>query len=129
MHACLAAGLGVSVEVETRCLDLLVQAGQARWDGAHYVPQASATVDTRSDPSAAARLRRYWADTGLQRSEDDPTAVLSYTLGTIASTDRERVRDLHRRYFAELRALIADSSPSEAILLANVQLVEFTRTP
>jgi hypothetical protein len=44
-------------------------------------------------------------------------------LGTLAHADLERVRELHRRYFSELRSIIAESEPGEHVLLANVQLV------
>ena len=70
------------------------------------------------------RLRRFWAEAGIVRARADPEAVLAYTLGTVSSGDMERVRELHRRYINDLRALIADSGPAEHVLLANVQLVE-----
>jgi DNA-binding phage protein len=119
----LAQRLGIAKREERRALALLSESGQIALHAGRYVPAETLSVDTRRDPQAAQRLRRFWAEAGLAHAERDPGAVLSYNLGTIAERDLERVHELHRRYFAELRALIAQSEPAEAILLANVQLV------
>lgn len=119
----IAERLGISAQEEQRTLKLLVDSGQVALRGRHYAPAEVLSIDTRRDPEAAQRLRRFWAEAGLQHAARDPGAVLSFNLGTIAEHDLERVRELHRRYFAELRELIAGSEPAEAIVLANVQLV------
>ncbi|HEX6242958.1 MAG TPA: DUF4423 domain-containing protein [Polyangiales bacterium] len=119
----IAARLGITQAEESRCIKLLALTGQIkRRKGRWQVSEISA-VDTRRDPDAAARLRRFWAEVGLQRAPDDANAVMSFNLGTLAAKDLERVRELHRRYFSELRAIIAESAPGEHVLLANVQLV------
>lgn len=38
-----------------------------------------------------------------------------------------RVREPHRAYFQELRAIIATSEPVERVVLANVQLIGLDR--
>jgi DNA-binding phage protein len=119
----IAARLGISPQEERRCLKLLASTGQIRRRRGRWVAAEVSTVDTRRDPEAAARLRSFWAQVGLERASADPGAVLSFNLGTLAAHDMERVRELHRRYFSELRAIIASSQPGEQILLANVQLV------
>jgi transcriptional regulator with XRE-family HTH domain len=119
----LAERLGITREEEARALTLLADTGQIALRNGRYQPAEVLSVDTRRDPEAAKRLRRFWAEAGLAHAERDPAAVLSFNLGTIAERDLERVHELHRRYFAELRALIAQSEPAEAIVLANVQLV------
>jgi hypothetical protein len=119
----IAERLGISAHEEHRTLQLLVDSGQVARRGRHYAPAEVLSLDTRRDPEAAQRLRSFWAEVGLRHAGRDPGAVLSFNLGTIAEHDLERVRELHRRYFAELRELIAGSEPAEAIVLANVQLV------
>jgi hypothetical protein len=119
----IAQRLGIPLQEELRCLKLLADTGQivkrrGRWNASEV-----SAVDTRRDPEAAARLRTFWAQVGLERAARDPGAVLSFNLGTLAAADLERVRELHRRYFSELRDIIAASSPGEHVLLANVQLV------
>jgi Domain of unknown function (DUF4423) len=119
----IAARLGISQHEERRCLALLASTGQIRRRQRRWVAAEISAVDTRRDPEAAARLRGFWAQVGLERAASDPNAVLSFNLGTLALRDLERVRELHRRYFSELRDIIASSAPGEQVLLANVQLV------
>jgi hypothetical protein len=119
----IAARLGITLQEERRCLALLAGTGQIRKGRGRWVAAEVSAVDTRRDPEAAARLRSFWARVGLERAQSDPNAVLSFNLGTLATRDLERVRELHRRYFSELRDIIASSQPGEQILLANVQLV------
>lgn len=119
----IASRLGIRVEEERSILELLLASGQIEERDAHYAPTGALTVDTRKEPAAAKRLRRYWSEVGIARADADPEAVLSFNLGALAKADLPRVHELHRRYFAELRELIASSEPAEVILLANVQLV------
>ncbi len=46
----------------------------------------------------------------------------SYNVFTVSAVDLERIRELHLRYFHELRAIVADSTPDEHVAVANVQL-------
>lgn len=119
----IAARLGITPQEERRCLALLADTAQIHKRRGRWTPAEVSAVDTRRDPEAAARLRRFWAQVGLERASSDPNAVLSFNLGALAVADLERVRELHRRYFSELRDIIASSQPGEQILLANVQLV------
>jgi DNA-binding phage protein len=122
----IAERLDITRAEETQCLELLAQTGQIALVSGHWTPNHVLPVDTRHNPEDAARLRRFWAEEGLARASRDPDAVLSFNLGTVSAADVERVRDLHRRYFSELRDLIASSEPGEHVLLANVQLVRLT---
>jgi transcriptional regulator with XRE-family HTH domain len=119
----IAQRLQISQQEETRCLKLLAHTGQIKRRAGRWAPTEISTVDTRRDPEAAARLRSFWAEVGLLRAQTDAGAVLSFNLGTLANHDLERVRELHRRYFRELRDIISASKPGEQVLLANVQLV------
>ena len=110
----IAQRLGISNAEEERCLRLLAQTGQIRLQHRRYVATEVQAVDTRREPEAAARLRRFWAEAGLARAEGDPDAVLSFNLATIAERDLERVRELHRRYFSELRDIVAHSDSGRA---------------
>jgi len=120
----IARRLDIDRAQEAQSLRLLQQGGQIELRDGRYVPTAEHTVDTRKDPEAARRLRYYWSRVGLARAQADPEAVLSFNLGALSQEDLPRVHELHRRYFAELRELMADSKPAEVVLLANVQLVK-----
>lgn len=119
----IAGRLSITQEEETRCLRLLAHTGQIKRRKGRWAVTEINAVDTRRDPEAAARLRSFWAQVGLERAASDPSAVLSFNLGTLADGDLERVRELHRRYFSELRTIIAESKTGDHVLLANVQLV------
>jgi DNA-binding phage protein len=119
----IAERLGIPLAEEVRCLKLLAETGQIQKRKGRWHASEARAVDTRRDPEAAGKLRKFWASVGLERAQHDPSVILSFNLGTLAARDLERVRELHRRYFSELRDIIADSKPAEHVLLANVQLV------
>jgi transcriptional regulator with XRE-family HTH domain len=125
----LATRLRLSTTMEGECLSLLQRAGQIRRDDAgRFVPAQVATVDTRRDPAAAQRLRRFWSETGNQRLQSAPadTATSAYNLFGISRADLARLFDLQRAYFREMRAIIAASEPAEELVLANMHLVQLT---
>ena len=41
----------------------------------------------------------------------------------------ERLRQLHRSYFTELRAIVAASTPPETVALVKVHLIEWPAEP
>ena len=119
----LARQLGITEEEEARYLRLLRDSGQIEHRQRRFRSTGEATVDTRRDPEQAEKLRRFWAQTAIERAGKHAEDVLSFNIFTLAHADLERVRELHRRYFAELRAIAGQSEPAQALLLANVQLV------
>lgn len=61
------------------------------------------------DPATMPSLASAWAQLEARRKG-------------AAQRDLERIRELHLRYFHELRALLAESEPGERVAVANVQL-------
>lgn len=119
----IAERLGITPQAETRYLALLEESGQVVQHAGRFVPTEVRSVDTRRDPERAAELRRFWTTAALERIGRRDDDVFAFSLGTLSLRDLERVREIHRRYFAELRAMVGNSQPAEALLLANVQLV------
>jgi DNA-binding phage protein len=119
----IAARLGIPREVELRCIALLEQSGQIRMQGAHYQIVAQSALDTRRDPQRAIALRRWWSERALERFGEGEHRVFSYNVFGVSERDYQRLRELHRAYFQELRAIVAASEPVERVVLANVQLV------
>ncbi|MEY4551160.1 MAG: hypothetical protein RL685_7355, partial [Pseudomonadota bacterium] len=98
-HGWLAARLGLSLQLEEECLALLQRAGQIlRNDVGRFVPAQVATVDTRRDPAAAQRLRRFWSETGNERLRSAPpgAALSAYNLFGISRADLTRLFELQR---------------------------------
>jgi hypothetical protein len=79
-------------------------------------------VDTRRDAASGRRLKAHWARVGLDRVDTDTEGLFSYNVFTVSAADLERLRELHLGYFRALRALVAESSPAERVVVANVQL-------
>jgi hypothetical protein len=119
----IGARLGIPLEAELRCLALLEASGLIRLERSRYRVVAGAALDTRRDLERAKSLRKWWGERALERFGEGPDRIFSYNVFGISEADYQRVRELHRAYFQELRAIIAASNPVERVVLANVQLV------
>jgi len=120
----IADWLQITREEEQRCVTLLLETGQIKKQRGRLVPGAALTVDTRRDAGRSLRLKAWWADIARERLLDGADGTFSYNLFSVSRTDLQRIKDLHRSYFRELRRIVADSEPAECVALANVQLLE-----
>lgn len=118
----IAARLGVPVDEEERCLAFLSATGQIAWTGTRWAQGEVLSVDTRRHPLVGRRLKAHWTSVGAQRVLDGAPGQFSYNVFTVSRDDFERIRELHLRYFHELRAIVAESAPGECVAVANVQL-------
>lgn len=118
----LARRLGFPVEDEARCLQRLAEAGQIRKVRGRWTVAPIRTVDTRPDPEAEHRLKRFWAGVGLERLSRKAEGRFSFNVFTISSADLARLSELHVSYFQSMRALIAESRPPERVVVVNLQL-------
>ncbi|MDH5671783.1 MAG: DUF4423 domain-containing protein [Myxococcales bacterium] len=122
----LAEKLGLSAEEEIRCLSLLERSGQiVRLATGHFTPAEVKAVDTRRDPEAARRLRLFWAKTANERLDQAAPehGVVAYNLFGVSLADLQRLEELQRAYFREMRAIIAESEPAETVVIATMQMV------
>ena len=118
----IARRLGISVEQEAQCLELLLQAGQIRaGSGGHFEHQV-ATVDVRRDRLATRNLAGWCAELGHARLVEGGAGTFTFNLFGVSTQDLARLRQLQRDYFAELRAIVAESQPVERVAVANMQL-------
>jgi len=120
----LAARIGLTLAQEEESLKLLRDTGQIRRRRGRFEVLESGLVDTRPDPDAARRLREFWAVQAAERVRAQPSAAFAYNLFTVSSADLERIRALHRAYFRELRAIVAQSEPAETLALVTMSLAE-----
>ena len=120
----IASAIGISEEDEERLLALLEKTGQIAFQGRRYRPARLLTLDTRDNPDGARRLRSFWLKQGLERV-DQGRRGFAYQLFSVSNADFERLRDLQRAYFAEARAIIAQSEPPERVGLSMMQLFAF----
>jgi transcriptional regulator with XRE-family HTH domain len=121
----IARRLGIPVEEEARCLEVLRASHQIAWRKGRWRPTRVLSVDIREDPEAARRLKAFWAQVALDRLVQGAPGLFSYNLFTVSEADRRQLEDLHRAYYRQLRAIVAQSTPGEHVVLANVQLLGF----
>jgi transcriptional regulator with XRE-family HTH domain len=119
----LAQRLGIGAELELASLEVLERSGQIRWQGNHYVPVQIQVVDTRADPRRARELRAGWAAVGVDRLRAGAPGLLSYNLSSVSRADLERIERLQRAHYREIVNIVAESAPSECVVLYAVQLL------
>jgi len=120
-----ASRLGLTTREEENCLALLVTLGRLREENGKYVRAApSLTVDSRSDRERTQRLAAYWMRAAAERTQNGQEVRFAFNLFGVSRADAERLRELQRRYFAELRAIVAASEPTEVALVAQFSLLE-----
>jgi len=124
-----ASRLSIGLNEEAQCLDLLVQMGRLTFDGTRYQSTGSLAVDTHPDPDATRRLASFWMHEGAERVLVSGSGRFAFNAFGISKKDLERLSDLQRRYFAELRAIVADSPRTEAVAVATFQLFHLAREP
>lgn len=118
-----ASRLGLPIEQERALLAALKVAGVARLrDGRYEVREL--TVDTQASADDVRALRAHWATVGLSRVQQ-PRAEdwLGFNVISTSAHDLERVREVLRRAFREIRAIAAASQPAESVALLNLHLV------
>ena len=120
----IASRIGITSAEEQRCLDLLLETGQIRKEGARYALARSQTVDTRRDPRVAQKIKVWWSDVAVGRLRDGAAGASSYNLFTVSDADFERLRELHRAYFQQMRAIIEASQPCDRVVIACAQMLE-----
>jgi hypothetical protein len=120
----IASWLNISREQEEQCLALLLQTGQVKKQRGRLVPGSALTVDTRRDAARSREVKAWWAEVALERLRAGQVGTFSYNLFSVSRKDLERIQELHRSFFRELRRIVAESEPSECIALANVHLFE-----
>jgi len=124
-----ASRLNIGLREEAQCLELLVQMGRLTFDGTRYQGTGSLSVDTRPDPDATRRLAAFWMHEGAERVLVSGSGRFAFNAFGIGKKDLERLGELQGRYFAELRAIVADSPRTEAVAVATFQLFHLAREP
>lgn len=119
----LAARIGISLEEELHCLGLLERTGQILMRRGRWEIRQVMSVDTRRDAEAEQRVKRWWAEVALGRLERPESGLFSYNVFAVSEADLQRIQELQLAYFRQMRAIVAQSEPSERVVLASLQLV------
>lgn len=118
----LARRLGISREEEAACLTALTTARQIKLERGLWVADQTRTLDTRAHPERGRRLKAEWLRVALERLESGVAGTFGYNLMAISRADLARLREMHVAYFRSMQALVADSAPSECVVLFNTEL-------
>ncbi len=118
----LARTLGISESEAASSLELLEESGQIeRTPNGLRVSQLT-NVDLAEDPEAVVRLKAWAAGIGLERIRSGAPGTFSYNLFCVSERDYVRLQQLQRDYFRQLRAIVAESEPSQRVVMTNLQL-------
>lgn len=120
-----AAALALDEGTAAACLAALVETGVLTRgaDGWAAAPDRL-VVDTAAVPGGADRLRRHWLEVALARLEArGPDDQFGYAVFSVSADDLARIRELHRAYYRQVRAIASASSPTDAVVLLNLQLL------
>jgi len=120
----IARRLDIEPEREARALELLLATGQIVMARGRYEPLAETRViDTRRDPAGAHALRVFWSEVALQRLRDQAEGLFSHSVLAVSEFDLQRIRELQKAYYQEVRAIVAQSQPVERVALLNLQIL------
>lgn len=120
----IADRLGLDRAQEADILARLRAAGVVRLRSRRYEAGEPLTVDTQTSDADARKLRAHWAAVSLERTHA-PRAQdwLGFNVISTSAQDLDRVREVLRRAFREIRAIAAASEPTQSIALLNLHLV------
>lgn len=117
--------LGVSLDEEERALDALEEAGVVRFVDGKYRIEAH-SVDTRRTRDESLAIKSHWNHVAgsklLDGAADD---LFAYNLISVSTRDLERIDDILRGAFREIRGLVSESEPLEEVALVQVQLTRW----
>jgi hypothetical protein len=127
--AFVAQRLGIAVEIAAAALRNLEAAGVVRLEKGLWRQGRPLSVDTRGARDDMSVLLRHWSAVGYRRIlERTPSDFFSYNVMSMSRADHERVRELLRRTFREIRSIVAASEPNECVALMNLQILDFDMT-
>jgi DNA-binding phage protein len=121
-----ARTLGLDLSMAEQCLGVLAQARVLRKRRQGYELHAPLIVDTRASPADALALRHHWARVSAERvPAPRPHDWFGYSVFAVSRADYAEIRKLYTDFYQRLRALIADSAPSEVAGVMVLHLLEW----
>lgn len=119
----IAQRIGISGEQERECLELLSRTGQVYESEGKLLLREVMALDTRREPAAEKRVKRWWTELAVSRLAGHSEGIFSYNVFAVSAEDLRKIEDLYRAYFRQVRSIIAQSQPSERVVLATLQLL------
>jgi hypothetical protein len=123
----IASELGITTTEARAALELLETTDQIERRGSTFAVKQVYNVDLAQDPEAVQKLKAWAAEIGLMRIKAGSEGLYSYNLFCVSEHDYAELQRLQRAYYRQLRAIVAESTPSERVVMANLQLFALSR--
>ena len=124
--AFVARALGIPLDVAARSVRALADAGLIAKRRRRYRVQQMLTIDTQSHPERARHLRQHWAEAATRRLRSPrPRDLFAYNVFSVSAADYERIRELQKQYFREVRSIVAASESNQCVALLTQHLLRF----
>ncbi len=118
----IAERLGISEELARDCLARLVGAGIVIYQQPRFSVVSALSVDTK----ALGQLKAHWSDVASERAlAPQPGDVFCYNVLAASAQDVERIGNLLRATYREIRSMVANTPSEEAAAVVNLQLVNW----
>ncbi len=124
----IAERLGIALEDEQQCLELLSQSRQIRMKEERWVPLEQGALDLRASHDAAKALSAWWVQVAAERARSSP-GMFAYNVCSIAHRDLDRIQALQVDFLKQVRAIVSESEPVERVALIAVQIFGLDRYP
>ncbi len=123
----LGRALGLSEAQVSEAVQALLDAGLVERRGSRLRSLSTFTASAVASEEDRRALKAHWSKVALERLDAPrPADLISLNLMTLSKADLERVRQLQRAYFRELRALVASSEPEETAAVVLMQIISLT---
>jgi len=124
----LSRALGLPIEVLNALLARLTEAGVIERAEDRYRVVGTLSVDTRNVAGGLRKLQAHWERVGverLQHADADFPDWYAYNQISVSRADLRVVEDRLKQAYAEIRAIVASSEPTEEAALVLLHLVHW----
>lgn len=110
--------LGLALPEAEALIAALVEAGVAEIADGKLRPAPATTVEVSATDEDLRRLRAHWARVGADRMERHAAGDLfSFNVFAVSRSDLAKIRESQRRFYREVRAIVAESPPEVVAML------------
>jgi len=127
----LADALGLPLQELQQLLDQLEAAGVIAPASGYYHVVGTLSVDTRSAPEGLRKLQAHWERATVARLEDGRASSAdwyAYNQISISSKDLDAVQERLKQAYADIRAIVTNSEPTQEAALVVMHLAHWTPT-
>jgi hypothetical protein len=114
------------VDTVLQVVAALVDAAVLEWVNDHYEVTGSLAVDTRDSAAITERSRQHRTRVAYERVQRNEIDWFSYNVISVSEVDCDRIEQILRAAYREVRGIVSQSQPSERAALLTVQLARWS---